>query len=68
MRKIVFSPKFGRALRRYVKRNPELRSRIENVIQQMELDVFSPSLGTHLSTPHQNFDLQMLNPLGSYFF
>jgi mRNA-degrading endonuclease YafQ of YafQ-DinJ toxin-antitoxin module len=47
MRKIVFSPKFGRALRRYVKRNPELRSRIENVIQQMELDVFSPSLGTH---------------------
>ena len=47
MRKIVFSPKFGRALRRYVKRNPELRNRLENVIQQMELDVFAPSLGTH---------------------
>lgn len=47
MRKIVFSPKFGRALRRYVKRNPELRNRIENVIQQMEADVFALSLGTH---------------------
>jgi mRNA interferase YafQ len=47
MRKIVFSPKFGRALRRYIKRNPELRNRIEKVIQQMELDVFAPCLGTH---------------------
>lgn len=30
-----------------MRRNPELKDRIECVIRQMELDVFAPSLGTH---------------------
>jgi len=47
MRKIIISPKFGRALRRYVRRYPELKKRIELVIQQIESDVFAASLGTH---------------------
>ncbi len=47
MRKIVVSPKFSRAFRRYIRRNPELKPRIENVIRQMELDLSAPSLGTH---------------------
>lgn len=47
MRKIIISPKFGRALRRYVRRHPEFKKRIELVIQQVELDVFATSLGTH---------------------
>jgi len=47
MKKIVVSPKFSRAFRRYIKRNPELKKRIENVIRQIELDVSAPNLGTH---------------------
>ncbi|MCY7331679.1 MAG: type II toxin-antitoxin system mRNA interferase toxin, RelE/StbE family [Pseudanabaena sp. CAN_BIN31] len=47
MKKIVVSPKFSRAFRRYIKRNPELKPRVENVIRQIELDVSAPNLGTH---------------------
>jgi mRNA-degrading endonuclease YafQ of YafQ-DinJ toxin-antitoxin module len=47
MKKIVISPKFRRALRRYSRRHPEQKKRIESVIQQIGVDVFAPSLGTH---------------------
>jgi addiction module RelE/StbE family toxin len=47
MKKIVISPKFRRALRRYSRRHPEQKKRIESVIQQIGIDVFAPSLGTH---------------------
>jgi mRNA interferase YafQ len=47
MRSLVFTPKFNRAFRKFVKRNADLQYRIENTLRQMEADVFAPSLGTH---------------------
>lgn len=46
MRELI-AAKFKRALRKFVKRNPALQSRVESTLQQMEIDVFSPSLSTH---------------------
>jgi len=47
MRSLRLTPKFKRAFRKFVKQNPALEKRVEKALQQMELDVFSPSLGTH---------------------
>lgn len=47
MRLLVLTPKFKRAFRKFVKRNANLQQRIEETLQQMETDVFAPSLGTH---------------------
>lgn len=47
MRALVLAPKFRRAFRKFVKRNSDLQQRIEDTLQQMEADVFAPSLGTH---------------------
>ncbi|HAX76185.1 MAG TPA: type II toxin-antitoxin system mRNA interferase toxin, RelE/StbE family [Cyanobacteria bacterium UBA11372] len=47
MRALVLTPKFKRAFRKFVKRNIDLQQRIEDTLQQMEADVFAPSLGTH---------------------
>lgn len=47
MRSLVFTPKFNRSFRKFVKRNADLQYRIENTLRQMEADVFAPSLGTH---------------------
>jgi mRNA interferase YafQ len=47
MRPLVLTPKFKRAFRKFVKRNANLQQRIEETLQQMEADVFAPSLGTH---------------------
>lgn len=47
MRQLVLTPKFKRAFRKFVKRNPEIQQRIEESLQQMEADVFLPSLSTH---------------------
>ncbi|MCC5609148.1 type II toxin-antitoxin system YafQ family toxin [Nostoc sp. CHAB 5834] len=47
MRLLVLTPKFQRAFRKFVKRNTELQQRIEDILQQMEADVFAPALGTH---------------------
>jgi mRNA interferase YafQ len=47
MRLLVLTPKFKRAFRKFVKRNTGLQKRIEDTLQQMEMDVFSPKLGTH---------------------
>ncbi len=47
MRLLVLTPKFKRAFRKFVKRNVELQQRIEDTLQQMEADVFSPALSTH---------------------
>ncbi|WP_242059286.1 MULTISPECIES: plasmid stabilization system protein [Nostoc] len=52
MRLLVLTPKFKRALRKFVKRNAELQQRIEDTLQQMEADVFAPALGT-LQTERQ---------------
>ena len=47
MRPLVLTPKFKRAFRRFVKRNAALQQRIEETLQQMEADVFAPTLATH---------------------
>ncbi|MBI4784123.1 MAG: type II toxin-antitoxin system mRNA interferase toxin, RelE/StbE family [Oscillatoriophycideae cyanobacterium NC_groundwater_1537_Pr4_S-0.65um_50_18] len=47
MRPLVLTPKFKRAFRKFVKRNADLQQRIEETLQQMEADVFTPSLGIH---------------------
>jgi mRNA interferase YafQ len=47
MRSLVLTPKFERAFRKFVKRNASLQRQIETILQDMETDVFAPSLGTH---------------------
>lgn len=47
MRPLVLTPKFNRAFRKFVKRNPNFQHRIEEILQQMAADIFAPSLGTH---------------------
>lgn len=47
MRSLVLTPQFKRAFRKFAKRNTEVQQRIENTLQQMEIDVFAPHLGTH---------------------
>ncbi len=47
MRRLILTPKFKRAFRKFVRRNAELQQRIEDTLQQMEVDVFFPGLGTH---------------------
>jgi mRNA interferase YafQ len=47
MRSLVLTPKFKRAFRKFVKRNSDLQQRIEETLQQMEADVFAPTLGTY---------------------
>jgi mRNA interferase YafQ len=47
MRLLISTPKFERAFRKFVKRNAPLQRRIEEILREMEVDVFDPSLGTH---------------------
>jgi addiction module RelE/StbE family toxin len=47
MRQLVLTPKFKRAFRKFAKNNDTLQRRIKETLQQMEVDVFSPALGTH---------------------
>ncbi len=47
MRAIVETPQFTRAFRRFARRNPALRKRIEEVLQRMGEDVYAPALGAH---------------------
>ncbi|WP_166482326.1 plasmid stabilization protein [Scytonema sp. UIC 10036] len=49
MKNIVWSSAFVRALKRLVRKNPELRLQIEWVLQLQQLaeDPFQPSLGSH---------------------
>ncbi|WP_208492329.1 type II toxin-antitoxin system RelE/ParE family toxin [aff. Roholtiella sp. LEGE 12411] len=44
---MVWSPIFIRAFKRVVKKNPELRFQIEQVLQQIAEDPFQPNLGSH---------------------
>ncbi len=47
MRLLISTPKFKRAFRKFVKRNANLQQRIEDTLEQMEVDVFAANLGTH---------------------
>jgi len=47
MRELVLTPKFKRAFRKFVKRNPQLEIKIIQTLQLMREDVFVPQLSTH---------------------
>jgi addiction module RelE/StbE family toxin len=47
MKNLVWSPTFIRAFKRLVRKNPELRTQIEQVLQQLAEDPFHPSLRSH---------------------
>ena len=47
MTNLVWSPTFVRAFKRVIKKNPELRSQIEQVLQQIAEDPFQLSLRSH---------------------
>ena len=47
MRKIVLTPKFKRAFRKFVKRNSQLEPKLIQVLQLMKEDVFATQLSTH---------------------
>ena len=46
-RKLILTPKFVRAFRKFARHDARLQKRIEETLQQMETDVFAPALGTH---------------------
>ena len=47
MKNLVWSPTFVRAFKRLAKKNPELLSQIEQVLQQIAEDPFQLSLRSH---------------------
>lgn len=47
MRRLVLTPRFKRAFRKFVRRDAPLQKRIEETLAQMQEDVFRASLGTH---------------------
>ncbi len=47
MRKLITTPKFNRSLRKFTKRNSELRERVQKTLEQMTEDVFAANLYTH---------------------
>lgn len=73
MRSLVLTPKFKRAFRKFVKRNADLQQRIEDTLQQMETDVFAPTLSTHklsgkldgLQSCSCGYDCQIVFPIES---
>lgn len=47
MRELILTPKFKRAFRKFVKRNPQLESKIIQTLQLMQEDIFKSQLNTH---------------------
>ena len=47
MRQLVLSPKFKRSYRKFVRRNGALQTRIEQVLIEMQDDVFAGKLNAH---------------------
>jgi mRNA interferase YafQ len=47
VRKLITTPKFNRSLRKFTKRNSELRERLQKTLEQMTEDVFAANLDTH---------------------
>ncbi len=47
MSRLVVSRKFKRVFQKFVRRNPDLQTRIEETITAMENDIFAANLGTH---------------------
>lgn len=47
MKELVLTPKFKRAYRKFIIRNPKLEKKIKDTLKQLRNDVFSPQLNTH---------------------
>jgi addiction module RelE/StbE family toxin len=47
LKNLVWSSNFVRAFKRLIRKNPELRSQIEQVLQQLAEDPFHPNLHSH---------------------
>ncbi|NMG11285.1 type II toxin-antitoxin system mRNA interferase toxin, RelE/StbE family [Brasilonema sp. UFV-L1] len=47
MKNLVWSSAFVRAFKRLVRQNPQLRSQVEETLQKLSEDPFSPSLHSH---------------------
>lgn len=47
MRQLVITPRFRRAYGKLAKRDRALQRHIDEVLKQMQADVFAPALGTH---------------------
>jgi mRNA interferase YafQ len=47
VRKLITTPKFNRSLRKFTKRNSELRERVQKTLEQMTENVFAANLDTH---------------------
>ena len=45
--KLVLTPKFERAYRKYIKQDKQLQYHLEDVLREMELDISAGNLGTH---------------------
>lgn len=50
MRKLVLTPHFTRAFRRFSRQNPALQAKIEKTLQDMALDLTAPHLAIHRLT------------------
>lgn len=46
-RQLILTSKFTRAFRKFVRHDAQLRKRIEETLEQMEIDIFAAALGTH---------------------
>lgn len=44
---LVWSSGFSRKLKRLLRQNPQIKSQIEQTLEQLALDPFDPSLKTH---------------------
>ncbi len=47
MRLLVITPKFRRTYQKLGKRTPKLQNHIDEVLREIQADVFAPALGTH---------------------
>jgi hypothetical protein len=47
MREIILTPKFKRAFRKFIKRNPQLEQKLIQVLKLMKENVFASQLSTH---------------------
>ncbi|MBD2281477.1 MULTISPECIES: hypothetical protein [Nostocales] len=47
MKKLVLTSRFRRFLRKFIRHDQNLQARIEETLQQMEIDLFAANLATH---------------------
>jgi addiction module RelE/StbE family toxin len=47
VRQLVWSTSFVRVLKKVLRRRPELRSRVEQALEQLQEDPFAPALRSH---------------------